>query len=140
MGKTRKASQKVSMTLAGTRSRRAIPLSAKGANYLAANESRRLKKLARSIHKLLRAHEKDSAVQKAALEAYLARDKERTLAFAETKVLLERELAQINEGAEGNNENAGMNDLVKHMAALPLGVRVPNAANALAANLERVRI
>lgn len=146
MPKTKKASR-TSMTLAGTRSRRAVPLSAKGATYRHVRETLRLRKLARAMNKLVGDYRRatDDAANRA------KQQRERDMAFTAAIANLQRELSNLADNPAVNNAN--INELAASMARLPVAQRPPpvvrvlpavaeevNAASALAGNLERFSI
>ena len=114
MGTTRKASRKVSMTLAGARSRRAVPLSAKGSNYKRVQETLRLKRLARGMKKLMDQYKK-GAIDAAKLAK---QQQARELSFAAAIANLQRELSDLADNPVENNAN--VNALAAGMAALPV--------------------
>lgn len=114
MGTTRKASRKVSMTLAGTRSRRAVPLSAKGSNYKRVQETLRLKRLARGMKKLMDQYKK-GAIDAAKLAK---QQRARELSFAAAIAALQRELSDLADNPVENNAN--VNALAAGMAGLPV--------------------
>jgi len=114
---TRKASHKVSVTAAGTRSRRAIPLTPKGVQYKAVRETKRLKALGKGIQKLLTQQAKDAAMQRRGQQDYAAREKKRTLEFAALYAGLQIALANLG-GEEAAEPNANVNELTGMMGAV----------------------
>ena len=114
MGTTRKASRKVSMTLAGTRSRRAVPLSAKAANYKRVQETLRIRKLARGMKKLADGYRR--GIVDAAKRA--KQQQAREMSFVAAIAALQRELSDLADNPVANNAN--VNALAAGMAGLPV--------------------
>jgi len=131
------------MTLAGTRSRRVVPLSAKATNYKRVQETLRIRKLARGMKKLADGYRRGIVDA-----AKLAKQRQaRELAFVAAIATLQQELSDL---ADNPVNNASVNALTAGMAGLPVAQRpvarvlpaVPeeNAASVLARNLERFSI